>query len=558
MDRRTALAGLMGSRRQHTIKTALLPPPEDLSPYTGPWGQAHAAHLLRRATFGPSKEQIVQATEQGLDATITQLFEELPLPEPPVYYDTEEGDDPLAALGESWIDAPLPEEVDTINNRRRSIRAWTVQQMLQEGISIRETLSLFWHNHFAINQVVDDPRYWYRYITTIRGHAWGNFRQLVKDITIDPCMLRFLNGNQNEAGSPNENYARELLELYTVGKGPSAGPGDYTTFTEQDVQEMARILTGWRDSGYKTRDPEELLETYFDPERHDTNAKQLSDRFGSAIVGDQGEEEYSHLIDIVFEQDVVAEHICRKLYRWLVYYKIDEETEMNVIAPLAQQLIDNDYEIAPVVQTLLRSSHFFSFLNQGPMIKHPFQYVLSPVRQSATTLPEEWQEQYKVCHELFRAVANMDMEYFHIPEVAGWKAYYQQPLYHRNWINAITLHQRSGFIRRILVNGYEIDEETETRFRLDLLGYIATLEDPLEVNGMIAEIVGLLLPQPLSEAQLLALKELLIPGLPDFEWTLEYGNHLADPEDAELREAIEGKLQDFFIGLFNMAEFHLS
>ena len=558
MDRRAALVGLFGSRQQRTIKTSMLPPPDGLAPYTGPWGPEQAAHLLRRATFGPTKDEIQQVITQGLEATIQQLFTELPLPQPPVYYDTEEEDDPNVPLGESWVDTPLPEEGDPIGNRRRSIRSWTVLQMLEEGVSVRETLTLFWHNHFAISNVVDDPRFWYRYISTIRTHAWGNFRQLVKDITIDPCMLRFLNGNQNEAGSPNENYARELLELYTVGKGPSAGPGDYTTFTEQDVQEMARILTGWVDSGYKTTDPEDELRSYFDPEVHDIYAKQLSDRFGSAIVTDLGEEEYAHLIDIIFEQDIVAEHICRKLYRWFVYYKVDEATELNVIAPMAQMLIANDYEVGPVLQTLLQSDHFFSFLNQGPMIKHPFQYVLSPIKQCTTALPEELLERYEAGHELFRAVARMDMEYFDIPEVAGWKAYYQQPLYYRQWINAITLHQRSGFVRKLLTNGYLINEETEERFRLDTLGFIATLDNPLDVNEMIAEITALLLPQPLSEGQLLALKELLIPGLPDFEWTLEYGNHLGDPEDEELREAVERKLQDFFTGLFNMAEFHLS
>ena len=558
MDRRTALAGLVGSRRQRTIKLSMLPPPEDLSPYAGPWEQAHAAHLLRRTTFGPTKSAIAQATALGLDATVDLLFTELPLPEPPVYYDVDEEDEPDIPLGASWVDAPLPEEGNPIGSRRRSMRSWTIQQMLQEDISIRETLCLFWHNHFAINNTVDDPRFWYRYISTIRAQAWGNFRQMVKDITIDPCMLRFLNGNQNEAGSPNENYARELLELYTVGKGPAAGPGDYTTFTEQDVQEMARILTGWVDTGYKTNDPEVELGSYFDPELHDVQSKQLSDRFGSAIVTDLGEEEYAQLIDIIFEQDVVAEHICRKLYRWLVYYKVDEATETNVIQPLAQQLIANDYELLPVLQTLLRSNHFFSFLNQGPMIKHPLQYVLGPVKQIGTPLPEEEQDYYYLAHELFRSVADMDMAYFDIPEVAGWKAYYQQPLYYRNWINAITLHQRSGFVHKLLNNGFLINEETEARFQLDLLAFVATLDNPLEVNEMIAETTALLLPQPISEGQALALKELLIPGLPDFEWTLEYGNHLSDPEDEELREAIERKLKDFFLGLFNMAEYHLS
>ncbi|WP_020537936.1 DUF1800 domain-containing protein [Lewinella cohaerens] len=554
MDRNTALAGRRG-RQQHSTINTFSAVTTDLEPYAGVWEQAQAAHLLRRTTFGPNKATLQLALDQGLDATILQLFTDLPLPEPPRYYDTEEGDDPNVLPEESWINMPLPEEGNVLPNRSRSLQAWTMGLLLNEEISIREQLCLFWHNHFAINNSVNDPRFWYRYITTIRGQAWGNFRQLCKDITIDPCMLRFLNGNQNEAGSPNENYARELLELYTVGKGPFAGPGDYTTFTEQDVEAMARVLTGWTDTAYQTTDPEEELTAVFQPEFHDVLPKQLSARFGGAVIADFGEEEYAHLIDVIFAQDEVARHICRKLYRWFVYYKIDEMTEAQVILPLAQMLIDNDYEIAPVLQVLLRSNHFYSILNQGPMIKHPIQFVLGPIRQCGVAFPEEWQEQYVLWQQLHELTDRMDMAYYDIPEVAGWKAYYQQPLFYRNWINSISLQQRSGYVRNLVVNGYTPGEIT---LRMDPLAFIATLEDPLEPNVMIAEIATLLLPQPLETSQLTALKEILIPGLPDFEWTLEYGNYLGSPDDETIRQAVESKLQDLFVGLFNMAEFHLS
>jgi len=554
MDRTTALAGRRGRQLHSTINT-FTTVTTDLEPYAGVWEQAQAAHLLRRTTFGPTKAAIQQAQDQGLDATILQLFTDLPLPEPPRYYDTEEGDDPNVLPEESWVEAPLPEEGNVLPNRRSSLQAWTMGLLLNEEISIREQLCLFWHNHFAINNSVNDPRFWYRYITTIRSQAWGNFRQLCKDINIDPCMLRFLNGNQNEAGSPNENYARELLELYTVGKGPFAGPGDYTTFTEQDVEAMARVLTGWTDTGYQTTDPEEELTAIFQPDLHDVLPKQLSARFGEEVIGDLGEEEYAHLIDVIFVQDVVAQHICRKLYRWFVYYKIDELTEAEVILPLAQLLIDNDYEIAPVLQVLLRSNHFYSILNQGPMIKHPIQFVLNPIRQCGVAFPEEVQEQYPLWYRLHELTDNMDMAYYDIPEVAGWKAYYQQPLFYRNWINSISLQQRSRYIRNLVVNGYTPAEVT---LRMDPLAFIATLDDPLEPNAMIAEIVTLLLPQPLEPGQLTALKEILIPGLPDFEWTLEYGNYLGNPDDETTRQAVQSKLQDLFVGLFNMAEFHLS
>ena len=141
------------------------------------------------------------------------------------------------------------------------------------------------------------------------------------------------------------NFARELLELFTVGKGELAGPGDYTTFTEQDVIEVARVMTGWR---VRFRgDDGQMPRAEFNPFQHDEEPKQLSPRFDNAVIENNDEQEYSDLIDVIFESPEAALHICRKLYRWFVYYKIDDDVELNIINPMAQILVDNNYEIAP-------------------------------------------------------------------------------------------------------------------------------------------------------------------------------------------------------------------
>ena len=124
--------------------------------------------------------------------------------------------------------------------------------------------------------IVREGSYLYQYLTTLRGHALGNFKELVKMMTVDGAMLRYLNGNTNTRNRPNENYARELLELFTLGRGDLAGPGDYTTYTEDDVIEIAKVLTGWRDFGYKSSDPEIPQEVAFVRARHNRGAKQLS------------------------------------------------------------------------------------------------------------------------------------------------------------------------------------------------------------------------------------------------------------------------------------------
>ena len=553
MDRRASLAALLGQSSPRPNAMAL-PVNTGLEPYEGPWEFTQAAHLLRRATFAPTRATIMEAVELGLEGCVAKLFEELPLPDPPLNYDNEQ--DPNVPIGETWVDAPNVNGIGLTGSRRRSLGAWTLDLIYSEGISAREKLTLFWHNHFAVNRAgVNDPRFFYRYITTLRTQAWGNFRQLVKDITIDPTMLRFLNGRQNTAGSPNENYARELLELFTIGKGPLAGPGDYTTFTEQDVVQMARILTGWRDRGHNAVDPMILIEAYFTEGRHDSEDKQLSERFDNMVVSNMGDQEYVHLVDIIFGKDEVARFICRKLYRWYLYYEISEDTEINVIEPMAQLLIDNDYEILPVLQVLFASAHFYDVLNVGPMIRSPYDFTFGLLKVAEVAVPDEFVARYRVFWQIFRRLTQMQMEYFHLPDVAGFKAYYQEPLFYRTWINSTSLKLRSDLSTTLSNNGYLFNGN---RVKADPLTWIEQFDDPLEPNAMIQEMVRLLMPQPLTEGQLAALKEVLIPGLPDFEWTIEYGDYLANPEDDNLREAVESKLRALLTTMVNMAEFHLS
>lgn len=557
MDRRATLATFLGKKTKATAvdksaKMVSAPVNTGLDPYTGPWEFAQASHLLRRTMFGATYAQFKEAVEMGLDGVINQLFADLPLPAPPLNYNYEE--DPNVPIGETWIDAPYSLAVNLRGYRNRSLRAWTLLQMYEEGMSIREKLTLFWHNHFAINNV-NDPKFLYRYITLLRSNTWGNFRQLVKDITIDPTMLRFLNGNQNTRNAPNENYARELLELFTIGKGELAGPGDYTNYTEEDVIQIARVLTGWRDRGFNTTNPEIEVGSFFRPFQHDTGEKQLSHRFDEVVISDLGDQEYAHLIDIIFQKEEVARFICRKLYRWFVYYVIDDNAEVNVIEPMAQLLIESDYEIRPALEALLRSEHFFDILNAGPMIKHPLDYAMSAMKQFEVDIPEGLTGRYNVLFRINRFVALMEMDYFNLPTVAGWKAYYQEPGYYRSWVNATTLQNRMAFTERLTTNGYLL---SGMRIIVDPLKFIETIDNPLNPEDVIEEFSKILHPQPLTDSQKLALKNVLIPGLPDYEWTVEYSDYIASPDNSDLADAIRAKLMGLVNVMINMAEFHLS
>ena len=552
MDRRTTLSTLLGKKTKTAPKAAhkvMAPTDAGLEPYTGPWTYDLAAHLLRRCTFGPTYAQIKDAVQNGLDQTLDTLLADLPLPEPPLNYNDD--DDPNVAIGETWIDAVYTNQ-DQLARRQQSLKAWTAGLILNEGVSIREKMVLFWHNHFVVqNSIVQDGKYLYDYSNTLRTYALGNFRDFVKVITINPAMLRYLNGNQNSKFAPNENYARELLELFTIGKGELAGPGDYTTFTEEDVAAAARVLTGWRDFGYFTLVEQEVSSEYLNF-RHDLGNKQFSHRFNNAVISNEGDQEYAKLIDLIFEQEEVARFICRKLYRWFVYYKIDDTIESNIIEPMAQLLIANNYEIKPVLAVLLKSSHFLDVENIGCMIKHPLDFIYGLFKQFEVQIPTDLALQYTIWFRMSRFAIGLQMEYYEPPNVAGWKAFYQEPVFYQIWLNSVTLTSRMEFGTSIIHPGY-----VNGLLIVDALGFLSKVEEPADVNPLLEEFVKILLPKPVLENQHDFLKEVLIPGLPDYEWNVEYSEYISDPGNIDLAEGVRNKVKNLLITIATMPEYQL-
>ena len=552
MNSRTTISSMLG-RKSTTASPVVSTKQASLSlePYTGNWNFEQAAHLLRRAMFGPKKEEIEQAIELGLAGTIDLLFQEQAMPEPPVNYNFP--DDPLVPIGEPWIGKILTEGEDFLkqkirSHRQSSLYAWTMNQLIASEMSIREKMTLFWHNHFVVQRtVVGDPNYLYNYITLLRENATGNFKELVRNITVDKAMLWYLNGFQNNKNNPNENYARELLELFTIGKGDLAAPGDYTTYTEDDVIEVAKVLTGWRVFDYNTVNPEAIREVVFQANIHDTGQKQLSHRFDNAVLPDAGEDEYKQLIDLIFQKVEVAQFISRKLYRWFIYSDIDASIEQAIIEPMAQLLIDNDFETAPVVKALLSSQHFYDAQLIGPMIKNPLDFVVGLYRQFDIKLVGDLEQNYTKLLRLHRSMDIHQMSYFEPPNVAGWSAYYQAPSFYQTWISSATLVPRMQLTDAL------------AGFQIDVLTFAAKIENGTDPNTLIDEFAKILFPQPITDNQKTALKENLIPGLPDFEWTVEYGNYLAEPTIVNnLITGVERRLRALVKAMLAMSEYYLS
>lgn len=525
-----------------------------LTPYAGAWGLLQAGHLLRRATFAPLKAEIDDAISLGLNGSLDQLFATVPLPAPPLYYDY--SGHPDAGLGETWVDLHTTDlDASGDNNaRRRSYDGWMFLSTAATGFNLREKMVFFWLNHFGIG-FESDNRAMYRMITRFRENGLGNFRQLMKDMTIDPLMLRFLNGNTSTEASPNENFAREILELYTLGKGPLAAPGDYTTYTETDVTELARAFTGWVVRNNNTQTPGETIFSEFLTNRHDDGTKTLSERFNFAEIVNAEEEEYANVVDLIFTRDEVATHICRKLYRQFVYYKITPDIETGVIAPMAQLLLDNDYDIAPALRALLASEHFYEMRIAGDAIKTPMEFAQSILRPTGFYNQDNVTNVYNAARRAYIHCRDTGMDIRNPPSVAGWTAYYQEPSFYRLWLNTTTIQLRILFLRSTTTRWFTWLGE---RYYVDWLGMLDEFDNAYDPNDMIAEMADRFMPQPLAQAQLDGIKELLLPGLQDFVWTGEYADFQANPNDDALRESVNTRLTEMLFGMFQLAEFQVN
>lgn len=519
-----------------------------LDTYVGEWNEHTAKHLLQRGMFGPTASQIAQAVEDGMALTIEKLLGPAPAADLPLNYNYQ--DDPNVPIGQSWVYAPI---IQNTNYSQRSIRAWQFGLILNEGVSLREKMVLFWHNHFV---TADSPhaKYTFQYIDLLRNNALGNFRTLVKEITVNSLMLRYLNGNESNKNAPNENYARELLELFTIGKGIQAGPGDYTNYTEEDIKEIARALTGWTvdNAGFQAAGPHPPA--IFRPNRHDTDTKTLSPRFNNAVINNLGAEEYKTVVDIILDQEEVSRFMARKLYRWFVYYNIDEDIEANVIEPLAALMRQENYEMAPVLSALLSSEHFYHENAIGCMIKSPIDFTASFMKTFEIDITYNITNTYTIWFLLHGLNATMQQDMYTPPSVSGWKAYYQEPIFYRNWINSVTLT-----IRRAVTDGVAIGQIQiiDRPLGIDVLKIVDRIPNATDPNMMIEALVTLALPWPLTTGQLAYLKEILIPGLPDFEWTVEYGAYLLDPTDDTKRLAVENRLRALFLAIMGLPEFQL-
>lgn len=532
-----------------------------LTPYTGQWTTAEASHLLRRTLMGPRIDQINDAVTNGMNATITSLLT-IPTLENPITFSPNED---YTALGQTWINDPLAVNSDptifqeNVAARNGSLIAWTAKRLfLNTDLSIAEKMTTFWQNHFAL-EISNEPRANYRYLSLIYNSSLGNFKQLVKDVSIEPAMLLFLNGNTNTLYSPNENFARELLELYTIGKGPQIGPGDYTNYTEQDVAEGAKIMTGWQLSTYNATSLP-LVEPAFNAFLHDTSPKTLSSAFGNAVINDNAGQEYEDFIDVIFTQDECARFICRKIYRFFVNSEIDSTIESTVIDELANTMVTNNYDVLPVMQELLSSQHFYDITYRGSIIKSPVEYMAGVYKSVHSDLNYDLLSNAEVLTTAYYVTGGAGMEYLAPPNVGGWTSYYLAPSYSQLWINAAYIKTRFNVSDWItLYNGPQAASSglSFENNAIALLDAIALIDDASDPNKVIEQLEILFACKPFGASQFVGLKSILTNGLPDFEWTIQYNDYVANPGDSTFSDPVENRVRQVLSYIFKSSEYHI-
>ena len=487
-----------------------------LEPYAEPLDWRRAAHMLRRTGVGARATDVDALAGTSADEAASRLVDAAlaePLPSRP-----------------AWVNEPFPQppprgaseaerrEYDARRMMYLQDNTTWAQELRGEWVSglydgsLRERLALLWHNHFVTESVAYARLavISYRYLTLLRLNALGNF---------------YLNGNSNTAGEPNENYARELLELFTMGQTRLDGTSNYT---QQDIEEIARALTGWVVNPFDLSRGWPLIDgvlqpAFFTPPLHDTGEK--------TIFSQTGPWGYDDVVDLLFEEraEAIAEFCAARLYRAFVY----AAPQPDVVSALADVLLAHDFELAPAVRALLRSAHFFDEEVIGAQVKSPLAAtagLMHELTPAGSALPQP------LGSLLNRFSSFLQQRLFDPPNVAGWPG-------HHAWLNTTTMPIR-WLINDYLVfsgrNEQPIDlvplalavhdpDAPDAAFQLPHALAKTLLPVPVEQvtldppdAGFAGDLIGNPLPQSVMDApqHVRDLSLIFLAGVPWYEWSL--------------------------------------
>jgi uncharacterized protein (DUF1800 family) len=459
--------------------------------------QPQLRHLLGRATFGATPTQLVEAGRQPVRKVVRQLIADSATYTPLALAADASGDmlmdrkEVKQLVQGGQVDREeLRDRIKQAALAQRDLNLLWLEQMATSRATLRERMALFWHNHFAcrINQ---RPRLVLDYVNTLRQHALGNFGEMLMAVSKTPAMLQFLNNQQNRKNAPNENFAREVMELFTLGKSTSGKPH----YTETDIKEAARAFTGWQftldDGTFVFRD-----------RIHDDGPKTL--------FGQTGHFQGDDVLQLLLKNPQTARYVTTKLYREFVNETIDEQH----VTELSRRFFRSNYDIADLMEAIFTADWFYDPANVGAHIKSPVE-LLAGMRRTFGLRFNEPQPQVFIQRTLGQML-------LYPPNVAGWPG-------GRNWIDSSSLLFRMKLPDYVFknvnvpirskddgdVNLQPLDRRGAAQFgtTTDWAGFEKPFQN-VPISDLPDRLADCLLPWPLKPTQKTLLLEQLKPGQP--------------------------------------------
>ncbi len=521
-----------------------------LTPMQGALGHRYAAHLLRRTSYRYTKAKVDEMAGQTAAEALASLLQLHPLQlEQPIYGDS----------AVTWILPPGGGSVAVDTELRPWLAAWWINEAVNDpGIGHR--MIFFLHQYNAVAMPTAFTTHYFDYLSLLRWGALGNFKMFITKMVTDNCMLKYLDNTENSEANPNENFAREFFELFTIGKGPQAGPGDYTNFTEDDIVEASKVFTGFRFRGQRdeidadTNIPKGRVNFSF----HDDTAKTFSDRFqGTTIAGatnaDEMWTELNALVDMTFAQPETAKNFCRRIYRFFVSRHITPEIETDIITGLADTMIANNFEIKPVLEQLLQSQHFFDLDDSdnadeiiGGLIKSPLELSLQAISFYQIPLPDPMTQPQAFFDFYTRGVLTRMFQYANLPiffpdDVAGYPGLYQQPDYHRGWFNSSTIVARYKLPEMLLTGtlafGGAVNEPLGIQLNIaDWIKNSGNISDATDPYVLVQDLLEYFLPEATDNDRFNYFYDtVFLDQLPPADWTYEWQAYLNTGDDTEVK-----------------------
>lgn len=538
-----------------------------LNQRSGVLGKRLAAHLLRRATYKVTPARI----DDFATRTAVEAVDELFLPTTPLY--------PNGPI--SWESGnPIFSPTDIGGGENEALgfsvtyatAFWRIYESIADN-SVQWKIIDWFTTLFVLK---GNQNYYYYFFRLLKSLAFSDLKTLAVKATLDNQMLNYLNNNSNNKYSPNENYAREFLELFTILRGETIGVGNYTNYTEADISTAARVLTGFRNSDTSVDSDTGVIRGYADYNLHDTDDKTFSSAFVSSefptatITGANSSNdmfrELEDFVSMIFAQLETAKSYVRKMYRFFVRDTISTEIENDIITPLANQLKNNGYQHGLILQTLLKSVHFYDEddgdnTNEivGGKMKSPLEMFMTSINllnieNSDITDPNPDIEDifrnraYAVLSEHFTV---MGYDTLGPNTVEGFPGFYDAPGYSKNWFSANFIYERFtfgvSFKRGRVRNGGSV-----LPYQCNMVEWVVNNvddappgENPLNPQGasnaskLLDDMLTYLLAEMPTGERYIYFQKQLLGGLSPINWFFSWKEYLATNDDTNVRVGIE-------------------